>query len=766
MGKRRLSFALVGAASVLAGVAPQACRSKDAGAVIVAMQSDMDVPKDITHVGVFVSSDGIVKVATIVPATEQGDGRRVVKLPSTMAIVSNEDKPDAKVRVRVMAFQKDTATGKLKARVTRDARTTVPKERRALLRMPLRFISDGSAQGTIDEKQFSEVKPLGFEVNDEFSNSFGLGDKLTFTCPDGQTEIAGVCKPADVDSAALPEFKEEEVFGGATAAAAATAGECFNPAKVYKGAEEIKPAFNEATGDCTLALSSPQPADKLNFAFWTRNDKGGSGVCVPNEDPAKVLCFVPLDGEGSDEPLWTVAPGGGTPDAVTKVLFSPRVCQKLKADGIKLGRPAGPNGPLAIRAKTDKIPLCGGAVAGKEVNQDSAGQGDARFDAGGPEAGIVDAGGKDAGDGGVAGPFGPVEAILTGPNGGAINEYRLSGLAVVETGPTAGLYFVRQAPPGDPRAYQYQLRYIPFGQSGIGENRCALGTPFGVQGFGAAVYFQAAARPEVVGLVKRVGAADFTDKVTGAPVTAFACRTSNDENIIDGVPPANINFAATVVFGDSTKWLRRDQPQALDFYQSGLSSSATSIMGVGLKSMAAAATVPGKVGPGEAYIAAGLLTNGPAAVERCTLGMLLDGGSGPWSCVPLANVPQAEALRVVTGAEEGYFMAGSPPANATLYRFNATAITLGTPPVVDTSVPFFREQGMALSANGAWLFYGTTRGLRARRLSDSTVFDIPSPNLGIVGEVAVSKDSVYWVSCEPTALEGEKCNIYRATIPQ
>jgi hypothetical protein len=327
------------------------CRTQQAGAVMVAMQTDMEVPKDITHVGVFVSYDGQIKLSTIVKVNGVGATGRKVQLPSTLAVVSSEEKPDARVRVRVMGFvgtgAENTDGESFRARVVRDSVFTIPKERRVLLRMPLQFVSDGSASESATRGQLNLLTAgkLGFR-SDQIDDYTGLA-AYKFTCPEGTTNILGDCVSAEVDAAALPDFREDEVFGGVPLDKAAS-GQCFDPKVVFADLTEL----STVQPDCTIAVTSEQ----VNFAFGADLD----GHCVA---PGK--CVVPMDGPGSATPFYTFETLNGA--RVAK--FKSGVCTKLA------GKVAVAYNPLV---KTDRVPLCGGLVgpSGGTPNAPDGGAGD------------------------------------------------------------------------------------------------------------------------------------------------------------------------------------------------------------------------------------------------------------------------------------------------------------------------------------------------------------------------------------------------------
>src|SRR5580700_11605132 len=122
--------------------AAASCSAPGKGALMLAISTDMQTPKDLDVVSVFVESGGVVKFDYLGRVLPDG----TLTLPSTLAIVQPEN-PNAQVHIRVTAFQ--TQGTQENARVLRDVLTTVPTAGTALLRLPLDFLDDGSGQGTL-----------------------------------------------------------------------------------------------------------------------------------------------------------------------------------------------------------------------------------------------------------------------------------------------------------------------------------------------------------------------------------------------------------------------------------------------------------------------------------------------------------------------------------------------------------------------------------------------------------------------------------------
>ena len=228
------------AAIAAATFAPAACSEKKGG-LMLSVNTDMQVPKDVSLTSVTVFTNDAVKFNTLGRVRPDG----IVELPSTLAIAEPDDE-NATVRVRVMAFQSQ------KPRVLRDIRTTVPKKGRiAYLRIPLNFLDDASATGTLPPEQLEAAPPREFDAT-----------PFLTTCPDPlQTSIDGVCKDTFVDSSTLPDWDPSLVKAEEQA--------CFDPAACLADAKEV---------DVDLATCSVagQDVTKLNLAFKTSE----TGICL------------------------------------------------------------------------------------------------------------------------------------------------------------------------------------------------------------------------------------------------------------------------------------------------------------------------------------------------------------------------------------------------------------------------------------------------------------------------------------------------------
>ena len=162
---------------------------------MLSISTDMQTPKDIDVVSVFIATDGVTNYDAL--GRVQPDG--TLALPSTLALVQSEN-PNAQVHVRVVGFQEQGV--QQNARVLRDVLTTIPTERTALLRVPLDLIDDGSGQGALPV----QLIPLGPAGAPEGATSFNPAT-ITSQCDwtgKQETVVDGVCTSATLLSSSLP----------------------------------------------------------------------------------------------------------------------------------------------------------------------------------------------------------------------------------------------------------------------------------------------------------------------------------------------------------------------------------------------------------------------------------------------------------------------------------------------------------------------------------------------------------------------------------
>jgi hypothetical protein len=261
------------------------------GAVMLAISTDLYIDKDVDRVDVVIQPENGPMQSLPFNLFPALDGKF---LPGTFSIVEGST-PGEFVRVRIIARKQNTA------RVVREAALRVPRERTALLSMPIQWLCDG------------HVRPDG-----QLARS---------NCDEGQTCLGGSCQPDAIDETTLPDYAAADVFGGGNATGG---GDCFDTMPCF----EINSAPPLDLDTCVL---DTEISDELNVAIWL--PAGSDGHCNNAE------CWVPLDAA----PLtgWAAAEDG------SGVQLPPAVCQHVREGGasVRVSRECA--------SKTVGTPTCG-----------------------------------------------------------------------------------------------------------------------------------------------------------------------------------------------------------------------------------------------------------------------------------------------------------------------------------------------------------------------------------------------------------------------
>jgi hypothetical protein len=267
-----------------------ACSSNPApaGELIVAIDTDMSMPKDLDGLRIEVYQGGpggtLVFGDTFqVPADEH--------VPATLAIVAGSNNT---VDIRVLGILGN------EVKVLREAVTTVPTDRQATLRMPVAWLCYG-------------------EVDD----STGVAQS---SCPNNQTCIAGSCQTTTVNSSTLAAYEPQTIFGGA--AAPGSAGTCFDTVACF--AQGYVPRVDMT--HCTV----PAPvgaAVGINVGLVT---SAGTGVGICGTDS----CYIPLD--YSDEGWQTAGSNLQLPQAVCDRLMNGQILSVVVTTSCETKNPSIP----------------------------------------------------------------------------------------------------------------------------------------------------------------------------------------------------------------------------------------------------------------------------------------------------------------------------------------------------------------------------------------------------------------------------------------
>jgi hypothetical protein len=303
MTARRIRDAALALAAALLLIPPASCKSpQPRGQLVVSLQTDLAIPDQIDVIRLQVLINGMREHDEdyLVGHSDQED-----RIPATLTLLAGKD-PSDPVTIRVAGGKR---TGVW--RTFREVITTVPADRTALLRMPIQWLCDGTAQVAPDPD------PLGNRL------------VVSSTCGDGNSCVAGECVPSLMSQTNLPNYKPEQVFGGASQPANGT---CFDTVACMIVGTTVEPA----PADCTIPI--PPKGVGLNVALRVSDD----GIC----DSTGTICFVPLDGNTPEG--WTVTAAGD------RLVLPPAVCNKLTQGAVSEVYVS-----TACPTKTAAIPPCG-----------------------------------------------------------------------------------------------------------------------------------------------------------------------------------------------------------------------------------------------------------------------------------------------------------------------------------------------------------------------------------------------------------------------
>ena len=225
----------IGARALGVWLAASGAACSDPGEIVLVVQTDMNIDKDIDKVRIEVlTGDGAVALRG-----EYGTDKGDLKLPGTLGIRSSLN-PEQELTIRVSG-ELDGAV-----RVVRDVRTTLPGSGVVMLRAPLQWLCDSAE------------------------------------CPGQGTCIAGSCASSGITSSTLQPYAAADVFGGGSGSGSGVDGECFDTVQCFSGAKDIVPEKSDLP--CSIPGSG---GGSFNIALRTEGD----GFCGPDG------CFIPLDAE-------------------------------------------------------------------------------------------------------------------------------------------------------------------------------------------------------------------------------------------------------------------------------------------------------------------------------------------------------------------------------------------------------------------------------------------------------------------------------------
>ncbi|MGZ6096070.1 MAG: LamG domain-containing protein [Polyangiales bacterium] len=367
--RRLLRTAFV--AGLAAAASSAACSGKKNTELVIAIQTDMRIPKDLDAVTLEIADQNgnmFMRQSFLV-------GPDGLHLPATIGVVAKSPSDVIDITVTGQFGDLYPEDKEQHGHVVRRARFSFAEGRTGLVRMPLRFSC------------------YDFQHN----------------CTDGQTCVAGVCKVISaIDGASLPEFTPDQVYG-AGSNTDGVGGKCWDPATCLQANVVLAKSHDDtSTGECFFPIGSA-PVDGADGGVTgdpdgsAPRDAGGS-FKFKALDPTKPLnvfmvvtekdhgfcddtgtCRVPLDQD--------VEEGWHYDDSKTNVVLPIGLCTKIAA-GAHL------EASDACETKVPNLPLCDVDSKLSVGSGPDAGSGDAAVDAG--DDASFDAAPTDAGSDGSA----------------------------------------------------------------------------------------------------------------------------------------------------------------------------------------------------------------------------------------------------------------------------------------------------------------------------------------------------------------------------
>ena len=285
-----------------------ACSTAPLGAIVIAIRTDVSIPKDIDRIIVDVT---LAKTGASVSnmTYEALNPDHTFKLPATLVVTASEKDPGAAVRIRVIALR-----GVNVPRMVREVVTTVPADRTVVLPIAIEFLCDGMAELVKDAAGLPVLNQIGEQT-------------FKSTCIEGKTCSVGRCVDVETPEVSLAVYSGALIFGGGTGH---EDGDCFDATSCFDGA----PLADVNMTDCTITAGND-----VNVGLVTQ----GGGSCGASG------CFVPLDADSD---------AGWQPDKSGTLRLPPVVCEKIASHALG-GVVTVPAGKSPCSRKASSLPICG-----------------------------------------------------------------------------------------------------------------------------------------------------------------------------------------------------------------------------------------------------------------------------------------------------------------------------------------------------------------------------------------------------------------------
>lgn len=281
--------------SALALGAAPSCSAKKNTEIVVAIQTDLRIPKDINAITIRVLSRGAVQYQSAHEVGPTG-----VHLPATIGLVPKDDDDLQPIEVQLIGqYGSETDARVRSEKVLRKMRMTFARNRVGLAKIPLKFVC--------------------YEHED---------------CGEGKTCIAGACETTPLlEGDKMPEYGPEAVFGAGGSQGAS--GACWDAPTCLASAVDIAAAAEP----CVYALTGAKVFDAGKVSVAIATGAGGLGYCSGD------TCRVPLDLDPAEGWSWT-------DDTRTKIRLAQGLCAKVTTSKLRV------HATDACATKTPELPMC------------------------------------------------------------------------------------------------------------------------------------------------------------------------------------------------------------------------------------------------------------------------------------------------------------------------------------------------------------------------------------------------------------------------
>jgi hypothetical protein len=350
-------------------------------------------------------------------------------------------------------------------------------------------------------------------------------------------------------------------------------------------------------------------------------------------------------------------------------------------------------------------------------------------------------------------------ALLLGQNNAESTEHRLSGLAVDPTASNPDVYFVRQAavpPPAPQQEADYEILRVPIGGGQFRTPAIKLGRPT-ITNFNVRTQMQV--YDGYFGLAVTAGAFQ-----TGGPIFYGSLAAFQANGTYTGLPSP----AGVMLLNKSIKWVSAIGANLafIDRADAGTSPQSAPILpGGDAGAIDVTAIAPFPAGGAERFaMATSDYMTKQTVIRVCEFGSV-------WSCAPLnAASPLLDRVqRLVVGTKAIYAIVGSTtnPEAGALYEIPV----MGGSPVVKLlpkagglPLGIYFEQGIALSPDERYVFFGTASGMMAYQVDSQQVISLNRKDVqDSIGDVVVTQGQVLWIGCE--GIDRERCKIWSTKLP-